>query len=489
MYVRKKDRRRLRTRDPSSPVAGPFPLPFPPTCDSNSSIMFGPQFKDEIGHFGFPSFNFASSCPSQTASTFGLTVTPPPTRTPTPTPTPTLCPSEFSSLCPSSSGHSSFSFGAAAKSASPSPCFTIPTTTGVDRVWKANLKKGVRRGPAKDIVEEKKQMEKEIFGFDGENAVPATRIESVFEGVDPFCNFSLQNGVRRGPAKDIVEEKKQMEKESCGFDGENAVPCAKHEEIEKGLENENTAPAASRIEPVLEGVDQFCNFNLRNGVRQGPAKDIVEEKMQGEKESSEFDGENAVPCAKHEEVEKGLENENTAPAATRTEPVPCASLIVVSRILKGMPQSPHFWPLRGYSDLAKNNLISTWDRIFEETTEQIQSMKVDSFWADAKRLCQTVEELQGMGYNVIPLRRRLVELTDVMLNLKKHKSDIMGLKNEAKYHRVEKSRLEDEIVKLKAKVGAEQASFESVMTRVATMADQALKFDGVFTSLASKMLA
>lgn len=66
-------------------------------------------------------------------------------------------------------------------------------------------------------------------------------------------------------------------------------------------------------------------------------------------------------------------------------------LIHVSRILKGIPQSPHFLHLRKYSDLAQEKLVATWDQIFEEAVEQVQAPKTKDFWVMANKLWKTME--------------------------------------------------------------------------------------------------
>ncbi|KAL2928619.1 Laminin subunit gamma-1 [Bienertia sinuspersici] len=77
-----------------------------------------------------------------------------------------------------------------------------------------------------------------------------------------------------------------------------------------------------------------------------------------------------------------------------------------------------------------------------------------------------------MGYNVVPLRRRLVELSDVVQRRTTHRIEKTRLKSMATRHMMEKNKLEYEIVKLKAKAEAEKASFEDVMDRVAKMEDE-----------------
>ncbi|KAL2940634.1 DUF724 domain-containing protein 7 [Bienertia sinuspersici] len=167
---------------------------------------------------------------------------------------------------------------------------------------------------------------------------------------------------------------------------------------------------------------------------------------------------------------------------------PSASQIIVSRLLKGIPQSPHYWPLRSYSEAAKQSLINSWDRIYEELVDQIQSLQLDGFCIVAKRLWETIHELQMMGYNVVPLRRRLVELSDVVQRRTTHRIEKTRLKSMATRHMMEKNKLEFEIVKLKAKAEAEKASFEDVMDRVAKMEDEMPRFNALFSKLAIKPL-
>ncbi|KAK9683436.1 hypothetical protein RND81_10G141300 [Saponaria officinalis] len=166
---------------------------------------------------------------------------------------------------------------------------------------------------------------------------------------------------------------------------------------------------------------------------------------------------------------------------------PSTQMAVVSRILKGIPQNPHFVPLKAYSNVAKQRLITAWDNIFEETVDKLLTLQINGFSVNAKRLWETMEELEKMGYNVLLLRRRLVELTDVLISRRRHRTEMTRLKAEAEEHRMEKSRLEFEIVKLKAKAEAEKASVDDTMARVAKMEDEMPHFDVDFTKLAIKL--
>lgn len=164
------------------------------------------------------------------------------------------------------------------------------------------------------------------------------------------------------------------------------------------------------------------------------------------------------------------------------------SLIVISRILKGIPQSPHFYWLRNHSEHSRKSLISSWDGIFEETVEQIHSLQADDFWINAKELWKTMEGLQTMGYNVILLRKRVVELTDVMIEQRLSKLKINRLKIKAENHRVERSRLEFQILKLQERIKKEHDDMGGVLAQVAEMEKELPKFDGVFVKLAMEPL-
>ncbi|XP_074308161.1 uncharacterized protein LOC141643036 isoform X2 [Silene latifolia] len=184
-----------------------------------------------------------------------------------------------------------------------------------------------------------------------------------------------------------------------------------------------------------------------------------------------------------EPITKVIQEKSEAKLPSRAS----TQIVIVSRILKGMPQNPHFLPLKSYSTVAKEKLINAWDNIFEETVDNLLSLQVNGFSADAKRLWETMEELEKMGYHVIPLRRRLVDLTDVIIRRRNRRTEIMRLKDEAEQHRMEKSRLEFEIAKLRAKVEAANASVEDIMGKVTKMEDEMPHFNDVFTKLAIKL--
>ncbi|KAJ4844549.1 hypothetical protein Tsubulata_035216 [Turnera subulata] len=167
---------------------------------------------------------------------------------------------------------------------------------------------------------------------------------------------------------------------------------------------------------------------------------------------------------------------------------PANSVVVVSRILKGMPQSPHFYQLRDHSECSKTCLKSSWDRIFEDTAEQIQSLQANDFWVRARELWKTMGELQIMGYNVIPLRRRLVELIDVMMEQKLAKSKVKGLKIKAENHRMEKSRLEFVIQHLQEMIRKELQGMDRSLAQAIEMEKDMFKFDDVFAKLAMEPL-
>lgn len=175
-------------------------------------------------------------------------------------------------------------------------------------------------------------------------------------------------------------------------------------------------------------------------------------------------------------------NQDSMPNRTNT------ALVVISRILKGIPQSPHFYQLINLSGHTRKVLISSWDRIFEETVEQMHSLQVNDFWVRARELWETMGELQSMGYNVIPLRRRLVKLTDVMIELKLTKVEMKGLMIKAENHRMEKSRLEFVILRLQEMIMQEHYGMLGALAQMVEMEKEVPKFDGVFAKLAMEPL-
>lgn len=161
-------------------------------------------------------------------------------------------------------------------------------------------------------------------------------------------------------------------------------------------------------------------------------------------------------------------------------------LTLVTRILNGIPQNPYFYQLRNYSELTRKNLISAWDQTFEETVIEIHSLQAMDFWVRAKTLWKTIEELQNLGYNVIALRRRLVDLGDIMMELKSSQLQIKGLKIKAENHRMEKSRLLSLIVNLQELAKKEEDCMESKLIEATKLENELLKFDAAFAKLAVK---
>ena len=186
------------------------------------------------------------------------------------------------------------------------------------------------------------------------------------------------------------------------------------------------------------------------------------------------------------ETDKSIKKEKRDEKSVQNTSTP--SQIIVSRLLKGIPQSPHFWPLRGYSEPAKQSLIIAWDQIFEKTVDKIKNVQINCFCIDAKILWETLQELQMMGYYVLPLRRRLVELLDVMLSKMRHERKKMRLRKKAEEHMIEKDRFKFKILMLKAKAEAEKVCFEDAMAKISKMDDEMPSFDACFSKLAIKQL-
>ncbi|KAE7996643.1 hypothetical protein FH972_001349 [Carpinus fangiana] len=180
------------------------------------------------------------------------------------------------------------------------------------------------------------------------------------------------------------------------------------------------------------------------------------------------------------------ENEKVSLMEENSELASCPDLplIPISRILKGIPQCPHFLQLRSYSEVARKNLMAGWDRAFEETVEEIHSLTAKDFWAEASNLWKSMEDLQGLGYNVFRLRRRLVELTEVMEEQKLSKLEIGRLRSKAESHRMEKCRLESVIFGLQQRTQREHATMVEMLKGVARIENGLPKFDGAFAVLA-----
>lgn len=165
---------------------------------------------------------------------------------------------------------------------------------------------------------------------------------------------------------------------------------------------------------------------------------------------------------------------------------PPLPMIKISRVLKGIPQSPHFFKLRNFSELAREKLIAAWDQAFEDTAEKVRDLKGKDFWVNARKLWKAMEDLQGMGYNVIPIRRRLVEMTEVMVEFKSSKLKILRLKNKAENHRMERSRLESIVMSLQMRAEGEGMKMVKLLGEVDQVEKALPSYDVLVESLAMK---
>ncbi|RHN68379.1 hypothetical protein MtrunA17_Chr3g0113251 [Medicago truncatula] len=177
---------------------------------------------------------------------------------------------------------------------------------------------------------------------------------------------------------------------------------------------------------------------------------------------------------------KKLQENSDAPS---NSPLP---LIKISRVLKGIPQSPHYFQLRNYSELAREKLIAAWDQAFEDTAEKVHDLMAKDFWINARKLWKTMEDLQGMGYNVIPIRRRLVEKTEVMILFKNSKLEILELKNKAENHRLERSRLESIVMSFQMRAEREGMNMVRLLGEVDQKEKTLPNYDILMESLAIK---
>jgi len=161
-------------------------------------------------------------------------------------------------------------------------------------------------------------------------------------------------------------------------------------------------------------------------------------------------------------------------------------LIKISQVLKGIPQSPHFFQLRNYSEIAREKLIAAWDQAFEDTSEKVHDLKAKDFWINARKLWKSMEDLQGMGYNVIPIRRRLVEITEMMILFKNSKLEILKLKNKAENHRLERSRLESIVMSFQMRAEREGMNMVRLLGEVDKKEKTLPTYDILMESLAMK---
>ncbi|KAI4306805.1 hypothetical protein L6164_030051 [Bauhinia variegata] len=100
--------------------------------------------------------------------------------------------------------------------------------------------------------------------------------------------------------------------------------------------------------------------------------------------------------------------------------------------------------------MVRDRSVAAWDRIFEETVEQIHDLKAEDFWDKASELWKVMEELQSMGYNVISIRRRM-----------------------------EKCRLESIILCLKGRIEREEENKVQVLNEVDNMEKELANYDGI----------
>ncbi|KAF6153544.1 hypothetical protein GIB67_027411 [Kingdonia uniflora] len=152
-----------------------------------------------------------------------------------------------------------------------------------------------------------------------------------------------------------------------------------------------------------------------------------------------------------------------------------------SLISKG---SPHFRPLQCYSEMLKKNLISGWDRTFEETVNRIQSLQSIEYWASVNELSKTLSELENMGYNIDVLKKRLDDLNALIMKRNSSRFTISGLNMEKEGHEKEKKRLENDIYKMLALIEKEQASINELNDKVKILEEELPTYDGLFATLA-----
>ncbi|XP_043725554.1 DUF724 domain-containing protein 10-like [Telopea speciosissima] len=159
-----------------------------------------------------------------------------------------------------------------------------------------------------------------------------------------------------------------------------------------------------------------------------------------------------------------------------------------SKVLRDIPQSPHFHSLQAYPGRVRKNLISGWDQTFEETYDQIQSLKATDFWISKDELQLTLDELESMGYNIGRLRKRLDELTNVMEKRESALFAMWSLRTKMESHKRKKQKLEGKIYKLQMQAEKEQANINGLTDEVAKLEESLPVVDSRFESLAESPL-
>ncbi|XP_043816841.1 uncharacterized protein LOC110624697 isoform X44 [Manihot esculenta] len=323
------------------------------------------------------------------------------------------------------------------------------------------------------------------YGFTYGGSKPSLSAQSdsgsTFGGSNPSLSAQSDSGSTFGGSKPSLSARSDY-----GFTYGGSKPSLSALS-DSGFTFDGSKPSLSGVPYTDQTNTNSCEINAESGhgttstaeVLSNLQKVNIEEEIAGKESNNTNEVSPLTPsCIKKEE-----EAREANPEAAKT-----SSLMVISRILKGIPQDPHFYQLRNHSELARKIMICSWDQIFLETAEKIHSLQPNGFWVRARELWKTMEELQSMGYNVIPLRRRLVELTNVMTDLKLFKSNIKGLKIKAEDHRAEKRRLKFVILSLQEIIMGEEEGMERVVAEVMDLEKELPKFDEAFANLALEPL-
>ncbi|XP_077217098.1 uncharacterized protein LOC143851522 isoform X11 [Tasmannia lanceolata] len=159
-----------------------------------------------------------------------------------------------------------------------------------------------------------------------------------------------------------------------------------------------------------------------------------------------------------------------------------------TRVLKGIPQNPHFHPLQIYSKRVQKNLIRGWDQTCVEITEKIENLLVEEFWESIDELQQTLSELESMGYNVMRLKKRLDALKEVMVTKKESWVDIVVLQKKVEDRKIKLERLKSEISKLQAEAEEEQVGIDELMNEATKREENLQVFNAEFAKITSTSL-
>ncbi|KAF7830970.1 DUF724 family protein [Senna tora] len=171
------------------------------------------------------------------------------------------------------------------------------------------------------------------------------------------------------------------------------------------------------------------------------------------------------------------------------EPPKFWPVVPITRTLCGIPHNPYYHLLRGYSELARRNFAAAWDRTFEDTVRQVFELNMEERnWARVSELWETMGEMQGMGYNVLPVRRRLIGMAELRGQKKRVELEMKKWMQEELIRKVESAEVGYEIFNLTIKKTEKEASVVRAQRETIVSRLKMIQLDDAINALAMKPL-